>query len=92
MCCVCAGVCSHIGNHGYCYAHDPARQQLMPPAYFPYLEPSKPWVGGGFITTPSMGDIDALQKQIIELRQQIAELRTLLVKRDEEVDPIETIL
>lgn len=66
MCCVCAGVCSHTGPHAYCYSHDPARQVLIP--YTPPAPLNQPFVGGGFIATPSMADIANLQRQIDELR------------------------
>jgi hypothetical protein len=29
MCCVCAGLCSHVGNHSYCAAHGGTEQPAM---------------------------------------------------------------
>lgn len=31
MCCVCAGSCSHVGNHSYCSAHDMSYAASPPP-------------------------------------------------------------
>lgn len=72
MCCVCAGVCSHIGNHGYCYAHDPARQVILP--YTPPPAFPTPGFGGGFIATPSMSDIEGLRAEIARLTKIVERL------------------
>lgn len=83
MCCVCAGVCSHIGSHGYCYAHDPARQ-----TFFPYPAPPAPAPGfGGFIANPSMSDIEGLRTEIARLTKIVERLAEAAGVDVEGLDP-----
>lgn len=65
FCCVCAGVCNHIGPHSYCNAHMPNQIQHT----VPY-----PWNYPQYNVIIDTQKIDKLIEEVQQLKKEIKEL------------------